>query len=85
MQKPERSVDSRVREERSQRDTVRGKVLKTHALGETGHPGVGLESGQPWTDEKGKGLLIREPINTATLPLFFIQPSFNPNFARLNS
>jgi hypothetical protein len=25
-------------------------------------------------DEKGKGLLIREPINTATLPLSFVHP-----------
>jgi hypothetical protein len=44
-----------------------------------GDLGVGLENGQPSTDEKGKG---REPINTATLPLSFL---FIQSFARLNS
>jgi hypothetical protein len=69
----------------SQRETVRGQVLETQVPGEIRDPGVSLENGRP-SDEKGKGLLIREPINTATLPLFFVVIKvFIQSFAMLNS
>ncbi|KAJ7818039.1 hypothetical protein B0H13DRAFT_1922516 [Mycena leptocephala] len=72
---------SRVRAERK----PKGDCSRTSTRNAGAGRDVSLENGRP-SDEKGKGLLIREPINTATLPLFFVVIKvFIQSFAMLNS